>query len=302
MAILIDDKAPVLIQGITGREGRTRARLMAGYGANVVAGVAPGRGGESVEGIPVFDTVAAAVEAVGEIYASVIFVPGPGVKEAALEAFAGGVKLVVLVPDRVPVWDVLAIDAAAREAGARYVGPNTLGLVSVGKAILGMIGGRPETARDWFRPGPVGITSRSGGITTSLAYYLGRAGIGATTVIHVGGDAIVGTPHQEVVRMFQDDAETAAIVMFGEIGGTQEEQVAELIRSGEVTKPVIAYIGGRGAPAGTRFSHAGAIVEGGRGDYAGKVRSLREAGAVVVADYDKVPEYTAGVLKDLGLL
>lgn len=302
MAILIDDKAPVLIQGITGREGRTRARLMAGYGANVVAGVAPGRGGESVEGIPVFDTVAAAVEAVGEIYASVIFVPGPGVKEAALEAFAGGVKLVVLVPDRVPVWDVLAIDAAAREAGARYVGPNTLGLVSVGKAILGMIGGRPETARDWFRPGPVGITSRSGGITTSLAYYLGRAGIGATTVIHVGGDAIVGTPHQEVVRMFQDDAETAAIVMFGEIGGTQEEQVAELIRSGEVTKPVIAYIGGRGAPAGTRFSHAGAIVEGGRGDYAGKVRSLREAGAVVVEDYDKVPEYTAGVLKDLGLL
>jgi succinyl-CoA synthetase alpha subunit len=302
VAILISSREPVLIQGITGREGRARAKLMKGYGSRVVAGVSPGHGGEEVDGVPVFDTCRAAVEAVGEVYASVVFVPGPGVKDAALEAFAAGVRLAVLVPDRVPIWDVMAIDAAAKEAGARYVGPNTLGLLSVDQAILGMIGGRAEAAKAWFKPGPVGVTSRSGGITSSLAYYLGKAGVGATTIVHVGGDAIVGTPHPDVVRMFQDDPATKAVVMFGEIGGSQEEQVAELIKAGVVTKPVVAYIGGRAAQEGTRFSHAGAIVEGNRGTYAGKVAALREAGAVVVEDYDKVPAYTVGVLKDLGAL
>lgn len=300
MSILIDGNDKVIIQGITGREGRARAKLMRGYGTNVVAGVSPGHGGEDVDGVPVFDTVRAAVEGLGEIYASVVFVPGPGVKDAALEAFEAGVKLAVLVPDRTPIWDVLAIDAAAKANGARYLGPNTLGMLSVDKAILGMIGGRAEAAKSWFKAGPVGVSSRSGGITSSLAYYLGKAGVGATSIIHVGGDAIVGTPHQDVVRLFQDDADTKAVVLFGEIGGSQEENVAELIKAGIVTKPVIAYIGGRAAKEGTRFSHAGAIVEGNRGTYAGKVAALKEAGAVVVEDYDKVPEYTLGVLKDLG--
>lgn len=299
---MINSQDKVLVQGITGREGRARTRLMKGYGTNVVAGVSPGHGGEEVEGVPVFDTVGAAAEAVGDIYASVVFVPGPAVREAALEAFDAGVKLAVLVPDRVPIWDVLAIDAAAREAGARYVGPNTLGVLSVGEAVLGMVGGSAESAREWFKAGPVGISSRSGGITASLAYYLARAGVGATTLVHVGGDAIVGTPHQDVVRLFEEDADTKAVVMFGEIGGSQEEKVAELIAEGVVTKPVVAFIGGRAATEGTRFSHAGAIVEGGRGTYEGKVRALREAGAVVVDDYDEVAEHTLGVLKDLGEL
>jgi len=300
MSILIDEKDKVIVQGITGREGRARAKLMRGYGTNLVAGVSPGHGGEDVDGVPVFDTVRAAVEGVGEVYASVVFVPGPGVKDAAWEAFEAGVKFAVLVPDRAPIWDVLAIDAAAKANGARYLGPNTLGMLSVDKAILGMIGGRAEAAKQWFKPGPVGVSSRSGGITSSLAYYLGKAGVGATSIIHVGGDAIVGTPHQDVVRLFQDDPDTKAVVIFGEIGGSQEENVAELIRAGVVTKPVIAYIGGRAAKEGTRFSHAGAIVEGNRGTYAGKVAALREAGAVVVEDYDKVPEYALGVLRDLG--
>ncbi|NIT37021.1 MAG: succinate--CoA ligase subunit alpha [candidate division Zixibacteria bacterium] len=300
MSILINSGDKVIVAGITGREGRARTRLMKGYGTNVVAGVSPGHGGEEVEGVPVFDTVGAAVEAVGEIYASVVFVPGPAVKEAALEAFDAGVKLAVLVPDRVPIWDVLAIDAAAREAGARYVGPNTLGVLSVGEAVLGMVGGSAESAREWFKPGPVGISSRSGGITASLAYYLGRAGVGATTLVHVGGDAVVGTPHQDVVRLFQEDADTKAVVLFGEIGSSQEEKVAELVAEGVVTKPVVAFIGGKAAREGTRFSHAGAIVEAGRGTYEGKVKALREAGAVVVDDYDKVAERTLGVLKDLG--
>ncbi len=301
MAILIDAGDKVLVQGITGREGRARTRLMKDYGTNVVAGVSPGHGGEEVAGVPVFDTVAAAVAAVGALDAAVVFVRGPVVKAAALEAFAGGVGLAVLVPDRVPIWDVMAIDAAARAAGARYVGPNTLGVLSVGKAVLGMVGGRAAAAREWFRPGPVGVMSRSGGITASLAYYLGRAGVGATTLVHVGGDPIIGTPLGDVARMFQADEETKAIVMFGEIGGSQEEEVARLLAAGELTKPVVAFIGGRAAKEGTRFSHAGAIVEGGRGTYEGKVAALGAAGAVVVADFDEVPEYTLGVLRDLGV-
>lgn len=290
----------VLVAGITGREGQARTRLMKGYGTDVVAGVSPGHGGEEVEGVPVFDTVAAAVEAVGEVYASVVFVPGPAVKEAALEAFAAGVKLAVLVPDRVPIWDVMAIDAAAREAGARYVGPNTLGVLSVDEAVLGMVGGRAESAREWFKPGPAGISSRSGGITASLGYYLARAGVGATTLVHVGGDAIVGTPHQDVVRLFQEDPATKVIVMFGEIGGSQEEKVAELMAAGVVTKPVVAFVGGKAATEGTRFSHAGAIIERGRGTFEGKVKALRDAGAIVVDEYDKIAEYTLGVLRDVG--
>ncbi|MCP4229381.1 MAG: succinate--CoA ligase subunit alpha [bacterium] len=301
MSILIDEKTRVIVQGITGREGMARTKLMKGYGTNVVAGCTPGKGGQVVEGVPVFDTVREAVEVVGAIDATAVFIPAPLVKGAALEAFDAGVKTVLIVPDRVPIYDVMEIAAAAKAYDARFVGPNTLGVLSVDKAVLGMIGGRAESAKKWFKRGPVGVTSRSGGITSSLAYYLNTVGIGQTTICHVGGDAIVGTRHPDTVRMFQDDPETKAVVMFGEIGGSQEEEVAELIRDGLFTKPLIAFIGGKAAKKGTRFSHAGAIVEGNRGTYQGKVKALKEAGAFVVDDYDKVPEVTLGVLKDLGL-
>ncbi len=301
MSILIDEKTRVLVQGITGREGIARTKLMKGYGTNVIAGCTPGKGGQEVEDVPVFDTVREAVEVVGTIDASAVFIPAPLVKGAALEAFDAGVKTVLIVPDRVPIYDVMEIAAAAKANDARFVGPNTLGVLSVNKAVLGMIGGRAESAKKWFKPGPVGVTSRSGGITSSLAYYLNTVGIGQTTICHVGGDAIVGTRHPDTVRMFQDDPETKAVVMFGEIGGSQEEEVAELIADGVYTKPLIAYIGGKAAKKGTRFSHAGAIVEGNRGTYEGKVKALKEAGAFVVDDYDKVPEVTLGVLKDLGI-
>jgi len=258
MAILIDERQRVLVQGITGREGSARAKLMKDYGTNLVAGVTPGKGGQEVLGVPVFDTVREAWEAIGPIDISVLF-----------------------IPDRVPIYDVLEIAHAARHHGARFVGPNTLGVLSPGKGVLGMIGGRAAAARSWFIQGPVGISSRSGGITSSMAYYLAREGIGATTLVHVGGDVVVGLPHPEIVRMFQADDDTKAIVLFGEIGGTQEERVAELVASGEVTKPIIAFIGGKAAKSGTRFSHAGAIVEGGRGTHEGKVRCLREAGVTL---------------------
>jgi len=302
MSILIDGTKRVLVQGITGREGQTRARLMKEYGTQVVAGVTPGKGGLEVDGVPVFDTTREACESVGPIDISVLFIPAPLVKSAALESVDAGAQLLVIVPDRVPIFDVLEIAHSAKAAGARFIGPNTLGVISPGKGVLGMIGGRADSARSWFVPGPVGIASRSGGITSSMAYYLAKEGIGATTLVHVGGDPVVGLPLPEVVLLFQEDPETRAIVLFGEIGGSQEERVADLVDSGEVTKPIVAYIGGKAAKSGTRFSHAGAIIEGGRGTYAGKVNRLREVGVTVVEAFGELPKVTRSVLEERGLI
>ncbi|MFP4346163.1 MAG: succinate--CoA ligase subunit alpha, partial [Anaerolineales bacterium] len=296
MAILIDQTKRVLVQGITGREGMTRTRLMRNYGTQVVAGVTPGRGGQEVEGVPVFDTVEEAWEQVGPLDVSVLYIPAPLVKSAALEAIDAGIELLVIVPDRVPIYDVLAIARRAQEKGARFIGPNTLGVLSPDRGVLGMIGGRAASARSWFFPGPVGISSRSGGITSSMAYYLAREGIGATTLVHVGGDAVVGTPHPDVMLEFERDPETKVVVMFGEIGTSQEERVADLIAAGAFTKPLVAFIGGKAAKSGTRFSHAGAIVEGGRGTYEGKVERLREVGATVVEAFMDLPTATKDVL------
>ncbi|MFQ6038618.1 MAG: succinate--CoA ligase subunit alpha, partial [Candidatus Aminicenantales bacterium] len=208
-----------------------------------------------------------------------------------------GVRLLVLVPDRVPIYDVLEVAHEARETGARFVGPNTLGLVSPGKAVLGMIGGRAERAREWFREGCVGVSSRSGGMTSAISYYLTEAGLGQSTIIHVGGDAVVGLSHPEVMELFEKDDQTELVVMFGEIGTTQEERVAELIEQKKFTKPLIAYIGGKAAKSGTRFSHAGAIVEGSRGSYASKVKRLQNAGARVVPSVSDIAKAALELLK-----
>ena len=297
MSILIDDKKRVIIQGITGREGQARAKLMMNYGTNVVAGCTPGKGGQETLGVQVYDTVAEAVETTGSIDISVIFVPAPIVKDAAIEAFEAGIKLCVIVPDRVPVYDVMQIKHVADKHKANFIGPNTLGLISPGKGVLGMMGGRAKSAKAWFKEGNIGVTSRSGGMTSSLAYYLSQAGIGLSTIVHVGGDPIIGMPHDKICLEFEKDPETKAIVMFGEIGGTQEERVADLITSGQLTKPVIAYIGGKAAKEGVRFSHAGAIVEGNRGTHAGKVEALTSAGATVVEDFADIPEAVKKTLK-----
>jgi succinyl-CoA synthetase alpha subunit len=296
MAILIDETRNVLVQGITGREGMARTKLMQDYGTRVVAGCTPGRGGQDVLGVPVYDTVAEAVEMCETLDVSVIFVPAPLVKDAALEALYAGIPLLVIVPDRVPIYDVLAIAKEADKRGARFVGPNTLGLLSPGRGVLGMMGGRAQSAREWFKQGNVGVSSRSGGITSSIAYYLSQAGIGLSTIVHVGGDAVVGMPHPAVMKEFEKDPDTKAVVMFGEIGTSQEEQVADLMEKGEFTKPLIAYIGGKAARKGTRFSHAGAIVEGNRGTHEGKVKRLREAGATIVDKFGDIPAVTKQVL------
>lgn len=300
MAILADRRSRVCIQGITGREGMVRTRLMKDYGTNVVAGVTPGKGGVEVYGVPVFDSMEEAVEKTGQIDISVVFVPAHLVKSAALEAIAAGVNLLVLVPDRVPIFDVLEISSFAKEKSARFVGPNTLGLVSPGKAVLGMIGGRAERAREWFRPGDIGVSSRSGGMTSAIAYYLTEAGFGQSTIIHVGGDAVVGLSHPEVIELFEQDSQTKMVVMFGEIGTTQEERVAALIEQKNFTKPLIAFVGGRAAKSGTRFSHAGAIVEGSRGSYESKVKRLKEAGVHVVDSVSDIPEMAKEIRNSLG--
>ncbi len=263
MAILIDETKRVLVQGITGREGRARTRLMREYGTNVVAGVTPGKGGQSVLGVPVFNAPQEAVDSLGKIDISVLFVPAAGVKEAAIPAIDAGIKLTVLVPDRVPVWDAMEIAAAAKANGAMFLGPNTLGVLSPGKGVVGMIGGRAESARQWFKSGVpkgVGVISRSGGMASSTGYYLGQAGVRISTIVHIGGDAVLGVRIPDAALMFEADPVTEAIVIFGEIGSSQEEELAELVRDRKVTKPVIAYIGGKAAREGTRFSHAGAII------------------------------------------
>ena len=299
MAILIDERKQVLVQGITGREGRARTRLMREYGTNVVAGVTPGKGGQSVLGVPVFNTPGEAVNSLGEIDVSVVFVPAAGVKEAAISAIDAGIKLAVLVPDRVPVWDAMEIAAAAKANGAMFLGPNTLGALSPGKGVVGMIGGRAESARQWFKPGVpkgVGVISRSGGMASSTGYYLGQAGVRISTIVHIGGDAVIGIRLSDAALMFEADPLTEAIVIFGEIGSSQEEELAQLIAAGKITKPVIAYIGGKAAREGTRFSHAGAIIEGGRGTHAGKVKALREAGGTVVDAFGELPNAVVEIL------
>ncbi len=299
MSIIIDENKRVIVQGITGREGTIRTRLMLDYGTKVVAGCTPGRGGETVHDVPVYDTVEEAFDQEGRIDISVIFVPAPLVKEAALESISAGVPFLVIIPDRVPIYDVLEIEESARTHGASFLGPNTLGVLSPGKATLGMIGGRAASAREWFSAGPAGVCSRSGGITSAMAYYLGRAGIGQSTIVHVGGDVCVGTPFPDVMKAFEKDPDTLMMVMFGEIGGSQEERVADLIIEGEITKPVVAFIGGAAAKSGTRFSHAGAIIEGNRGTYQGKVERLKEAGAFVASSFDDIPAVAGEVLSTL---
>src|SRR5437588_469836 len=299
MAILIDEKKRVLVQGITGREGRARTRLMREYGTNVIGGVTPGKAGQSVLGVPVFNTPQEAVNSLGNIDVSVVFVPAAGGKEAATSAIEAGINLAVLVPDPVPEWDAMEIAAAAKMSDAMFLGPNTLGALSPGKGVVGMIGGRAESARQWFKPGVpkgVGVISRSGGMASSTGYYLGQVGVRISTIVHIGGDAVIGIRLPDAALMFEADPLAEAIVIFGEIGSSQEEELAQLIAGGKITKSVIAYIGGKAAREGTRFSHAGAIIEGGRGTHAGKVKALREAGATVVDGFGDLPGAVVEIL------
>lgn len=285
MAILVDGNTRMLIQGITGRFGQGVARRMLEVGSKVVAGVTPGRGGQSVWGVPVFNTVKEAIEAVGPVDAAVTVVPGPQAKEAVLEVFEAGIKLVLMRVERVPLHDALEIIAYAKTHNIRLLGPGSAGAVSPGKASLGGLGGfigSSDLPKIAFKPGRIGVVSRSGGQTTTLSWVVCKAGFGISTAVHLGSEPVLGTTLAELLELFEQDDETDGVVYFGEIGTLNEEEAAEAIKRGEYTKPFIAYIAGRGMPAGLRFSHASAIVEGGRGTAEAKIKALREVGAYVV--------------------
>jgi len=295
MAILLDEKTRVLIQGITGREGSTRARFMSEYGTNVVAGVTPGRGGTEVWRIPVYNTVEEACKERGPIDASVTFVPGPLVKEAAVEAINAGIKTIVMPVERVPLHDIIEMIHLAKQKGTRIIGPGSLGLISPEKAVAGWIGGAEELARRVFKAGPVGVISRSGGQTTTICWAITMVGLGESTAVHVGAEPIVGMSPAELLPLFEADEQTQAVVLFGEIGTVAEEEAADVIKRGEFTKPVVAYITGATAQPGVRFSHASAIIERGRGSAQSKINALKDAGATVV---DR-PEQIATTLKNI---
>ena len=285
MAILIDENTRMLIQGITGRFGQGVARRMLEVGSKVVSGVTPGRGGQSVWGVPVYNSVEEAIEEAGEVDASVVVVPGPDAKAAVLEAFDAGIKIVEMRVERVPLHDALEIIAYAKKSGIRLIGPGSAGVVSPGKASLGGLGGfmgSSDIPQIAFRPGRLGVISRSGGQTTTLCWAVCRAGFGISTAITLGSEPILGTAFAELLPLFQADNETDGVVYFGEIGTVMEEEAAEIIKEGYYTKPLVAYIAGRGLPSGLRFSHASAIVEGGKGTAEGKIKALRGVGAYVV--------------------
>lgn len=285
MAILVDENTRMLIQGITGRFGQGVARRMLEVGSKVVSGVTPGRGGQSVWGVPVYNSVEEAIQEAGEVDAAVVVVPGPDAKAAVLEAFDAGIKIVEMRVERVPLHDALEIIAHAKKSGIRLIGPGSAGVVSPGKASLGGLGGfmgSSDIPQIAFRPGRLGVISRSGGQTTTLCWAVCGAGFGISTAINLGSEPILGTAFAELLPLFQADNETDGVVYFGEIGTVMEEEAAEIIKEGHYTKPLVAYIAGRGLPSGLRFSHASAIVEGGRGTAEGKIKALKGVGAYVV--------------------
>lgn len=287
MSILVDKNTRVVVQGITGREGLFHSQQMLDYGTHVVAGTRPGKGGEWVlDGkVPVFDTVQIAVETTGA-NTSVIFVPAKFAPDAMLEAADAGVDLIVCLTEGIPVQDMMRVRNYLDQKKVRLVGPNCPGLLTPGEAKVGIIPGNIAI------PGNVGVVSRSGTLTYEVLYALKENGMGASTCVGIGGDPINGTNFIDVLAMFEDDPQTDAVVMIGEIGGSDEEKAAEYI-SKNMTKPVYGFIAGKTAPPGKRMGHAGAIVEGGEGTAAEKVKALQAAG-VVVADH---PEEIARMIK-----
>lgn len=282
MAIIVNERTEVMIQGITGREAGIRAQVMLGYGTRLVCGVTPGRGGAEVEGVPVYNTVVEAKENHPNVQVTAVFVAARFAKEAAFEAIEAGIETVIMIPERLPQQDMLEIIALARTRDARVLGPNCIGVVSPGKAIVGMIGGTPELARSIFKEGYCGVMSRSGGHTSTTSFYLTRSGVGQSTCIAVGGDAFVGSTFSDLMELFENDPQTQAVAAFGEIGTTMEEDAAAMIRKGRFTKPLIVYLAGKYMRPETRFGHAGAIISRGQGTVESKAVALKEAGAIVI--------------------
>lgn len=274
MSVLVDKNTRLIVQGITGREGTFHAKGCAEYGTNVVGGVTPGKGGITHEGWPVFNTVAEAVEKTGA-NVTVIFVPPPFAADAILEAEDAGLPLIICITEGIPVNDMVKVWSVVRRSKSRLIGPNCPGVISPGKAKVGIMPGRIH------KQGSVGIVSRSGTLTYEAVYQLTQRGIGQSTAIGIGGDPIIGTTHVDALKLLNEDPETESIVLIGEIGGTAEEAAATYIKQ-HVKKPVVGFIAGQTAPPGRRMGHAGAIISGGQGTAADKMKALAAAGIHVV--------------------
>ncbi len=285
MSILVGDQTRLLVQGITGREGAFHTQQMVQYGTNVVAGVTPGRGGQEVAGAPVFNTVAEAVEKTHP-NCSIIFVPAPAAPDAIREAVASRIPLIVTITEGVPVLDMIPLYHYVRDHGARLIGPNCPGLISPGKAKVGIMPGHIH------RPGSIGIVSRSGTLTYEVVAALTARGYGQSTAVGIGGDPIIGTSFVDVLKLFEADGQTRAMVLIGEIGGDAEERAAAYIKA-HIRKPVVAFIAGRTAPPGKRMGHAGAIISGTAGTAQEKIAALRAAGVQVADTPDQVADLIA---------
>jgi succinyl-CoA synthetase alpha subunit len=284
MSILINDTTAVVVQGITGREGRIITKDSLDYGTRIIAGVTPGKGGQDVYGVPVYDTLQS-VLAKGKVDATIISVPPLGVRHAALEAIENKVKLILIVTERVPRRDVAQVLSLATENNLRVLGPNSLGVIAPGKCKLGTVGGSLANTLQTFKPGGIGILSRSGGMTAELASLLTSSGIGQSTCVSVGGDPFVGSTFKDLYMQFEGDDETRAVVLFCEPGGSMEEELADYYKTAPLRKPIVAFVAGRFADnmPGTRFGHAGVIVDQGKGSTRGKIEAFRSAG-ILVAD------------------
>jgi succinyl-CoA synthetase alpha subunit len=282
MAILVDKNTKLLVQGITGREGLFHTEQMIEYGTNVVGGTSPGKGGEWVTGKPVFDTVKTAKESTGA-NASIIYVPAAGAADAIYESIDAEIELIVCITEGVPVLDMMKVRERLDQSGSRLIGPNCPGLLTPGQAKVGIMPGHIAM------PGNVGVVSRSGTLTYEVVYALTQRGIGQSTCVGIGGDPINGTNFIDVLQMFEEDPQTEKVVMIGEIGGTDEEKAARYIAN-YMTKPVVSFIAGQTAPPGKRMGHAGAIVEGGSGTAADKIKALTAAGVKVAEHPEQIPD------------
>ncbi|HWC76032.1 MAG TPA: succinate--CoA ligase subunit alpha [Blastocatellia bacterium] len=274
MSILVDKGTRLVVQGITGKEGSFHTGQMIAYGTKVVAGVTPGKGGTEHEGVPIFDTVAEAVKQTGA-NTSVVYVPPPFAADAIMEAADAGVALAVCITEGIPALDMVRAFEYLRSRSTRLIGPNCPGIISPGRCKVGIMPGHIHTE------GRIGVVSRSGTLTYEAVHQLTHLGFGQSTAIGIGGDPVIGTNFTDVLRLFQDDPETDAVVMIGEIGGTAEEQAAQFVKE-YVRKPVVGFIAGQTAPPGRRMGHAGAIIAGGKGTAAEKMAAMEEAGILVV--------------------
>lgn len=294
MSIILDKDTKVIVQGITGKTAMFHTKQMLEYGTKIVAGVTPGKAGQVVEGVPVFNSVQDAVEATGAT-ASVVFVPPRFAADSIMEGVEAGLDLVVCITEHVPVQDMIKVRAYMEGKKTRLIGPNCPGILTVGEAKLGIIPGYI------YKKGHVGVISRSGTLTYEASFQLSQAGLGQTTAVGIGGDPVKGTDFIDALKLFKDDDDTLALIMIGEIGGTAEEDAAKWIAENMPNKPVVGFIAGVQAPPGKRMGHAGAIIAGGKGTAADKIKALNAVGIPVAENVAQIGETMVNLLKEKGL-